>query len=304
MVLTVVLLFLVWILPSEGKMVCHQREQSQLLKFLASLLVVLGHQAAFYGIGNDLLARETSVGNLCVAFFLFMSGYGLLYGLLSKKQHLTMAWIGKRMVKLIVPAITAMGVYVIAEIVIGRKVDWVHLFTYWFLSDINLRYGWYVTEIIILYLLFYVTFRHFAPKAALAVVCAIVFFAITVLVITKAPIWFILGLPCFIMGLLLAYYDMGEMKTTLCMSTRKMKFMMSVAVLFFFTMKHFYLVVHIVPVLDKWRYVYVSNYLCNIVFIIIIIYILMRLPVCMAMVNRGGVFLRNLPCPRGYTSCV
>lgn len=85
MILTLILLALVCILPINGSPIYAQRPQSQLLKFLASLIVVLGHEITFYCPDSpQLLRAETGLGSLCVAFFLFMSGYGLLYGHLKK----------------------------------------------------------------------------------------------------------------------------------------------------------------------------------------------------------------------------
>lgn len=128
MILSFVFLVLVWYLPIKGKMVCEQREQSQLLKFIASLLVVIGHQACFYCSPNELFMSETGVGALCVSFFLFMSGYGLLYSRVKRQQRLSALWLKKRMIKLVVPAFTAMALYVVAEVAVGRDVDWNCLF--------------------------------------------------------------------------------------------------------------------------------------------------------------------------------
>ena len=69
----ILLLILICLLPAKGNMICKQREQSQLLKFIASLLVVIGHQASFYNIHDEIFMRETALGALCVSFFLFMS---------------------------------------------------------------------------------------------------------------------------------------------------------------------------------------------------------------------------------------
>ena len=73
----ILLLILICLLPAKGNMICKQREQSQLLKFIASLLVVIGHQASFYNIHDEIFMRETALGALCVSFFLwFFSNFG------------------------------------------------------------------------------------------------------------------------------------------------------------------------------------------------------------------------------------
>lgn len=182
MILSFVFLVLVWYLPIKGKMVCEQREQSLLLKFIASLLVVIGHQACFYCSPNELFMSETGVGALCVSFFLFMSGYGLLYSRVKRQQRLSALWLKKRMIKLVVPAFTAMALYVVAEITVGKQVDWSCLLKYWFVSDTNLRYGWYVSEIIILYVVFFAFYRSCSIKKATLLSCITVGIAICIMV--------------------------------------------------------------------------------------------------------------------------
>lgn len=72
----------------------------------------------------------------------------------------------------------------------------------------------------------------------------------------------------------------------------------------FFFLKNFDLVQQALPMLDKWRYVLASKFMVNIVFIIVGTYILMRLPICKAFLNRGGVLLRGLPCTRSNVACL
>lgn len=290
MTLSFVFLVLVWYLPIKGKMVCEQREQSQLLKFIASLLVVIGHQACFYCSPNELFMSETGVGALCVSFFLFMSGYGLLYSRVKRQQRHSALWLKKRMIKLVVPALTAMALYVVAEVAVGKQVDWNCLFKYWFVSDTNLRYGWYVSEIIILYVVFFAFYRSFPIKKATLLSCIAVGIAICIMVAIKCAIWYVLGLPCFLMGLLLAYYDIGTKHFHFHLSPLQIKLLISFMVCCFFFLKNFDLVQQAVPMLDKWRYVLASKFMVNIVFIIVVTYILMRLPICKAYLNRGGYF--------------
>lgn len=296
MILSIVFLFLVWFLPIKGKMVCEQREQSQFLKFIASLLVVIGHQACFYCSPNELFMSETGVGALCVSFFLFMSGYGLLYSRVKRQQQLSALWLKKRMIKLVVPALTAMALYVVAEVAVGREVDWNCLLKYWFVSDINLRYGWYVSEIIILYFVFFAFYRLFPIKTATLLSCISVGIAICIMMALKCAVWYVLGLPCFLMGLLLAYHDIGKKHVHSNLSPLQIKLLISFMVCCFFFLKDFELVQHAVPMLDKWRFVLASKFLVNIVFIIVVTYILMRLPICKAFSNRGGTSMKFILC--------
>lgn len=68
----ILLLILIWLLPARGNMICKQREQSQLLKFIASLLVVIGHQASFYNIHDEIFMRDGIRCFVCVFLFVYV----------------------------------------------------------------------------------------------------------------------------------------------------------------------------------------------------------------------------------------
>lgn len=290
MIFLILLLVLVWVLPAEGNRICYQREQSQLLKFIASIVVVIGHQACYYDINNDLFMKETSLGALCVSFFLFMSGYGLLFGVLKKRQTLSVEWLSKRMLKLIVPALTSTFLLVVAKLIVGRKVDWENLFVFWFVSDDNLRYGWYVSEILVLYIAFFAVFKYLSIKNAIWMLSVSIGMAVVAMTLIKSPVWYIVGLPCFVMGLLLAYYDVTNIKVSMGLTGRQIKGFLSFVVLFLAVFKNLGVVQQYVPFFNKWRYMYFSFFACNIIFIVIVSYILMRLPKCRVMDKRGGYF--------------
>ena len=290
MIVCFILLILVWLLPTRGSMICYQREQSQMLKFIAALIVVVGHQAGFYCSHNEMFMRETGLGAFCVSFFLFMSGYGLLFSLVKKQQQLSWGWLKKRMVKLIVPAFTAMCLYVLVELLLNKDVDWRNLFTYWFVSDVNLRYGWYVSEIIVLYMAFFACYRYFPQKRATFLLCLSIAIAMIIMLAIRCAIWYVLGLPCFVAGLLLAKCNIENKGCSVGLSGLQIKVLMSAVVVLFLLFKDFDLVQQAFPVLDKWRYALASKFAANLVWIGIVAYVLMRLPVSKVMVNRGGYF--------------
>lgn len=291
MILTLILLALVWMLPIKGLPVYAQRPQSQLLKFLASLIVVLGHEIMFYCPQSpQLLRTETGLGNLCVAFFLFMSGYGLLYGH-SKKDgmSLTFGWLKDKILKLCIPALTAMILYLTVKACSGRTVDWSGVAKYGFVSNDNLLYGWYVSEIICLYVAFFACYRWINRKFALAVLTGAITTAMLIMIVLQKHVWYIQGLPCFVMGLFLARHDVRE-KSDKKFSSRYIRIVMTLLVIGYCLLKHFEIVQQIVPALHKWRYMYASFFIVSPLFVVIITYILMRLPICNKMLNLGGYF--------------
>lgn len=65
---------------------------------------------------------------------------------------------------------------------------------------------------------------------------------------------------------------------------------MTLLVVTYCILKHFAIIQHIIPELNRWRYMYATFFIVPPLFVIIIAYILMRLPICNKMLNRGGYF--------------
>ena len=291
------LLVPVWLLPVKGKAISEQRAATQLAKFVAAIVVVLGHQVVFYcKTLPSTFSAEIPSGALCVAFFLFMSGYGLMYGQLKRNERLTIKWLQKRMPKLIVPALTAMVFYLAVAVSLGKDMVWMDVVKYGFLSHQNLPYGWYVTEILLLYLTFWLAFRYVRKSYALYAVAVIVLLAMGVMIIRQSPVWYIQGLPCFLMGLYLAHWEVSK-SSAISLHIHngvQIKLFMSAIVVLFFLLSRFDLVQTWLPVLNKWRYMYVSFFAEKIVLIGVLMYLLMRLPNCDKMLNRGGISMKSI----------
>lgn len=285
------LLVSVWLLPVKGKAISEQRGVTQLAKFVAAIVVVLGHQVVFYcKTLPSTFSAEIPSGALCVAFFLFMSGYGLMYGQLKRNERPTLKWLQKRMPKLIVPALTAMVFYLAVAVSLGKDMVWMDVVKYGFLSHQNLPYGWYVTEILLLYFIFWLAFRYVREDYALHAVAVIVLLAMGVMIIRQSPVWYIQGLPCFLMGLYLAHWEVSK-SSAISLHIHEgvqIKLFMSAIVVLFFLLSRFDLVQTWLPVLNKWRYMYVSFFVEKVVLISVLIYLFMRLPKCDKMLNRGG----------------
>lgn len=289
MIFSLILLTIVWVIPKSYIPIYEQRTQSNFLKFIASLIVVLGHQTIFYCKSSRFFITEIGdLGGLCVAFFLFMSGYGLLYGYQKRNKKLSINWLLTRIFKLTIPAITAMILYLVIKFLCGKSIDWNEVFKWWFISDINLRYGWYVTEIIALYLIFFICYKYINPKYSLKYLCCLIIIAMIIMIICNKPVWYIKGLPCFLIGLLFAKNE----NSLPYIFNKKIysQLFITLLIFIFYILKDSYRIQNLIPSLSQWRYIYASFYFINIIFILIIAYIITHLPICKIMKNEGRYY--------------
>lgn len=186
-----------------------------------------------------------------------------------------------------------MAFYLIFKALLGKSIDWANVVTWWFISNDNLLYGWYVTEIILLYTAFYFCFRYMKMPYSIYSLTALIAVAMIVMVLCKMPVWYIRGLPCFVIGMFYAKYDakhreVGNMINK--MNPIIIKCIIILLVVVFFLLNNFEIIQENIPFLNRWRYMYISFYVVSPIFIIIIAYIIERIPSVGFMRNKGKYF--------------
>lgn len=160
MIVTFVL-FVFVLIACQSKEYCplyQKRNLCGMSKFIAAMLVVNGHLFLFH-YNNPMLAKELNLGSESVSLFLFFSAYGLIHSYRQKGKAYLDGFIRKRVVKVILPLITAYMIalptyyFCVGEFSISEVISTL----YW--GGPFLKFSWYVTEIAVLYLLFYLVFK-------------------------------------------------------------------------------------------------------------------------------------------------
>ena len=129
----------------------------QLRGFMA-VLIVIHHLSGWFSAAS-LLAPFKFIGYLIVAVFFFISGYGLYYGFCRKTNYLK-NFLRNRLPNVYIP-------YFIFTIIWSIGLDFTQdkvTFKDFILSLVGYRIfligGWYIVVLIIMYILFYVSFRQ------------------------------------------------------------------------------------------------------------------------------------------------
>ena len=157
------------------------------LRGISAIEIMLGH----IGIATSNIYQfpNRKAGILFVGVFFMISGYGLAYGYYNKPNYLN-GFIKNRFTKLLLPAILV----IIVETIINHDFSWSMFFS---------GARWYVWELLVLYVLFYVTYRLFDKNK----LCILTFLCIVIILIA-----YYIGLDnpwygstlCFSLGI--AYY--------------------------------------------------------------------------------------------------
>ena len=111
-------------------------------------------------------------GVLFVGIFFFFSGFGLYTSLKTKKDYLK-GFLRKRLITILIPFYSCIAVFTIASCICGAKykaLDLLKVLSGW--SLIN-NHMWYIVEIAILYLVFFLIYKLIRNRTAATVVMSV-----------------------------------------------------------------------------------------------------------------------------------
>lgn len=246
----------------------ENRSLTDLLKFIAALLVVNGHLFQFGG-GPESWVKEMNLGPLMVSFFFFLSGYGLMCSYSKKGMAYMDHFISHRLLRVILPLVTAYIFSITVYAFVVGPVDWNELFVTLLWGGPYMRYSWYVSELVVLYLFFYFVMRTKWSLRMKSVLLSILVILLMVgLVVFKQPIWYIESLPAFLMGIWFQEYEESK-------GCALSKFKLLVCIIFlvgvFFVAFRWDLIAVLNPIFRPYRYEYLSFFVMNVAFISLLI---------------------------------
>lgn len=174
------------------------------LQVVLACFIVLAHLSQMLHV--PYLRLCTSCGGVAVALFFFISGYGLISGLLYKENYLG-NFLNKRAGKILIPFVIASILYLCILFINGKNIKGVDISVlHW--DFFILPYSWYVEQIIVLYMIFYITNRFVQNKIIGIGIISLIVFAYT---LTK---FYNDGKPfeyestnCFSLGMCISFYE-------------------------------------------------------------------------------------------------
>jgi len=216
------------------------------------------------------------LGAECVGVFLFLSAYGLMNNYDKKGGDYLHGFVKHRIGRVIIPLITTYAFSLSVYAVFKAPIDWSLVWETLYWGGPYIRFSWFVSEIVVLYLLFYICAkvdRYRQKKGNLLIVslsCAVLILTI-VLFVSKQPVWYINGLPCFILGL---WYQRYEAKVTGFLYGWRGKGIAILVVALFVILFQWSDVTSYMGVMTRYRDEYISLYMTNILYVLVIAYLI------------------------------
>ena len=147
-------------------------DKSKAIQGFAAVAIIVHHLSQELAEKAGAIGFFTELGVLFVGIFFFFSGYGLYTSLKTKENYLK-GFLKKRLVTILVPFYMCILVFTAAACIGGMKftpVQLLGILSGWFLLN---QHMWYIVEIAILYLAFYIIYRFIKNRTAATVVMGI-----------------------------------------------------------------------------------------------------------------------------------
>lgn len=141
------------------------------LKAFMALIIVADHMANFYGV--TALRWFIEFGAPIVSVFFFISGYGLQVSYTRKGDSYLDSFFSRRFLRVLVPYILATILYCLL-LWSPDQVRWKSFTSLFTEGKTILPFSWYVMEILVLYLFFYISSRYFHDAWSLIILLTLV----------------------------------------------------------------------------------------------------------------------------------
>lgn len=180
------------------------REKTLPLKALLAILIVADHLT--FWMGASWLTPFRELGAPIVSVFLFISGFGLMKSYMNKGAEYLDGFVRRRIWSVILPALVALAAYWL--ICFDPQRDYIRSIGLLFTHGVPLLpYSWYVATIVVLYLMFFLSFRYVPERYKALTVCLL---SIVYIFVTQSigydRCWWV-GTLAFPTGLLYAKYE-------------------------------------------------------------------------------------------------
>ena len=134
------------------------------LKGILALLIIFHHVSQKITTG-EVFSNFSYMGRYIVALFFFLSGYGLFFQYSNNATYMK-NFLRKRLTRILIPFFVFIFIYVFYRATLGEVIN-MNFFLSFLKEHNNIIYnGWFINNIIVLYIIFYISFVKKDSKPA------------------------------------------------------------------------------------------------------------------------------------------
>ena len=203
------------------------------------------------------------MGRYIVALFFFLSGYGL-YFQYSNNANYTKNFLRKKLIRIFIPFYVFIVIYIIYRATLGEVISVDFFLSFWKDYSNIIYNGWFINSIIVLYVIFYISFKRKDSKIA---VFKLVFLTL-VYIFWKAyqdhGDWEYVSIMAFLLGVFWMKYRVSIDKF---IEKKYFIFLVSFSILMY-VFRHYEDIMKNIGITNKYIYYGIVGNLCTMVFVV------------------------------------
>ena len=232
------------------------------LKGLLALLIIFHHTSQKVTTGENFSNFEY-MGRYIVALFFFLSGYGLYFQYSNNATYMN-NFLRKRLVRIFIPFYVFIVIYVIYRATLGEVINVDFFISFW-KDHSNIIYnGWFINSIIVLYVIFYVSFVNKDSKIA---EYKLVFLTL-VYIFWKAyqdhGDWEYVSIMAFLLGI---FWMENRVSIDKFIEKNYFIFLVSFSILMY-VFRHYEVIMKNIGITNKYIYYGIVGNLCTMIFVV------------------------------------
>ena len=232
------------------------------LKGLLALFIIFHHVSQKITTGANFSNFEY-MGRYIVALFFFLSGYGLYFQYSNNATYME-NFLRKRLTRIFIPFFVFIVIYVIYRASLGEVVNVDFFLSFW-RDHSNIIYnGWFINSIIVLYVIFYVSFKKKDFKIA---IFKLVFFTLVYIfwkVYQNHGDWEYVSIMAFFLGV----FWMKD-RSLIDKFIEKNYFVLLVSFsILMYVFRHYEVIMKNIGITNKYVYYGIVGNLCTMIFVV------------------------------------
>ena len=232
------------------------------LKGLLALLIIFHHISQKITTGENFSNFEY-MGRYIVALFFFLSGYGLYFQYSNNATYME-NFLKKRLVRIFIPFFIFIVIYVIYRATLGEVVNVDFFLSFW-KDHSNIIYnGWFINSIIVLYVIFYVSFMNKDSKISEYKLVFLTLVYIFWKVYQDHGDWEYVSIMAFLLGV---FWTKNRVSIDKLLEKNYFIFLVSFSILMY--VFHYYeVIMKIIGITNKYVYYGIVGNICTMVFVV------------------------------------
>ena len=232
------------------------------LKGLLALLIIFHHVSQKITTGENFSNFEY-MGRYIVALFFFLSGYGLYFQYSNNAKYME-NFLKKRLVRIFIPFFVFIVIYVFYRATLGEVVNVDFFLSFW-RDHSNIVYnGWFVNSIIVLYVIFYVSFKMKDSKSSFYMLIFLTLVYIFLKVYQNHGDWEYVSMMAFLLGI---FWMKNRISIDKYIEENYFVFLVSFSILMY-VFRHYEAIMKNIGITNKYVYYGIVGNLCTMVFVV------------------------------------